>query len=227
MKDWLTANATPVQVISAAVQALFAVVLTCVGIGQWWINHKQRRVMEDTLEIAVAGLGRPYIFAEFLHQNFESWRSGKHRLQFAFSLINYGNSPAIIQGIYPRVILSRGPGYAEQEDDPSQIQQFPSKEDFLNTIAYNTHVFSEIEATEDKSFVAEAEDRKLTEWNATQELVILPERRSRTFKAELPHRPLARENQRDAMLRQYLDQIYELTSPSYSAHARDSLADVA
>jgi hypothetical protein len=140
--DWFkdNANATAIQAFAACIQLAFAFALVFIGGAQLWTYHKQRRVMEETRDIVLAGLGRPHVFFEFLHHNFDEWREGRaDYLFFCYKFTNYGTSPGIIRHIFARAILSRGPrGGADEET--TIIEEFPKPDQLSDFLAWVTAV---------------------------------------------------------------------------------------
>ena len=110
-------------------QFLFNSLLVIVGFLQWHVYRTQTRIMRETREISTAALGRPHVFFEFASHTFEDWRKGRESLWFAFRLVNYGTSPAIIRYVYARAFLSRGPGTQEDRKYTS-IKGFPEEREF-------------------------------------------------------------------------------------------------
>lgn len=208
MMDWFSANATAVQAFSAAIQAIFAIILTAVGLGQLWVYHKQRQIMEGSREITVASLGRPHVFFEFISHNLESWRNGEADLTFVYRLANYGNSPAIVRSLYGRALLARGPRYRERNDDPTPVHEFPAdKFSFLSTI----HELGEPNVTADGESESGGFTAGLKQWSSAQQFVVMPGKASRAFAAQLPHDLLVENPERNPARARHNARMYELT----------------
>jgi hypothetical protein len=131
---WTGLKVTDVVIAAAATAAVFVAFL------QWRVYSRQAKILEETREIALAGLGRPHIFFDFLHHNFDEWRDGRaNYLFFCYKFTNYGTSPGIIRHIFARAILSRGPrGGADEET--TIIEEFPKPDQLSNFLAWVTAV---------------------------------------------------------------------------------------
>ena len=100
---------------------LFTLGLVLVGWRQAKISKKQTEIANQTRDIAVAGLGRPYIMVNTVSHNHGDWRAGQRQLTFQFDFRNFGSVPGIIKGVYAEVLLSDG------LSDDSTEAQWPAK----------------------------------------------------------------------------------------------------
>jgi hypothetical protein len=119
--------------ITDALLALFTGLLALYTARLWIATHQ-------TGEIALAALGRPHLFFEFLHHNFDEWRAGRADYPFFFyQFTNYGTSPAIVQHIIARAVLSRGPGFGADEETHI-VEQFPAPDQLSLFLTWNPSV---------------------------------------------------------------------------------------
>jgi hypothetical protein len=116
---WTGLKVTDVVIAAAAAVAVLVAFL------QWRVYSRQATILEETRDIAFAGLGRPHVFFEFIWHNFNEWHEGRaDKLVFFYKFTNYGTSPAIVSRILARALLSRGPGFGGDEKT-TIIEPFP------------------------------------------------------------------------------------------------------
>jgi hypothetical protein len=156
--------------------------LVLVGYLQYRTFKTQATIMKDTREIAIASLGRPHVFCELLSHNFEEWREKRtEKVCFFYHFTNYGNGPAIVSRIFARGILSRGPGFGEDEET-TIIVKFPQPNEMVGFFSWIPNVY----VAEEKPFG----------WEAGQELpqdrafVLSPQSSSRVFATVVRSIPL-------------------------------------
>jgi hypothetical protein len=106
--------------------AIFAAALTVVSLLQWRVYRRQAEILEETRDIVLAGLDRPYVLVDSASYRFEPVGTGRLLLNFDFSLQNYGKSPAIIDRIVAYGFLSRGPGSIDRAEYPAI--EFPTQD---------------------------------------------------------------------------------------------------
>lgn len=157
--------------------AAFAVVVAYL---QLRILRQHSAIMARTRDIAVAALGRPYVFVEFISHNMEEWRAGRDRLRFDFRFTNHGAAPAVIEFIHAKAMLSYGP-YSRHEDvgdlvKHGYVRPFPPKEGLLRHISWNAQV----------GYASDEPGGQAEGWEKGSPLVIKAGETSRTFQATLP-----------------------------------------
>jgi hypothetical protein len=86
-RHWMRRFFTDIKVTDALL-AMFTGLLALYTARLWIATH-------ETREIALAGLGRPHIFFEFLHHNFDEWREG--RADYPFFRNYVANAPSILE----------------------------------------------------------------------------------------------------------------------------------
>lgn len=78
-----------------------------VGMRQAAIARRQTEIADETRQIAVAALGRPYILVEGVPHDGRIWRHKDNLLVFTFRLMNYGAGPAIIDEVRGSALFSK------------------------------------------------------------------------------------------------------------------------
>ena len=99
----------------SAVATLFVTAgLLFVGAAQLKTYRDQARIMQETREIALAALDKPYLLVTSVSHNFDQWRSGGWQgkrlfLTFTFRFYNCGKVPAVIDNVVAFAFLSSSP----------------------------------------------------------------------------------------------------------------------
>lgn len=173
-------NSDAVQAVSSAVQAFFAVVLVLFTLVQLRVARVQTDIAEQTRKIAIAALGRPYVFLEFVSHNFEEWRTGKDWLYFNFRFTNQGTTPAVVEFVNAKTILSYGP--INQDEDRGNlvkdgiVKPFPPKDGFRHHVSRDAIVH----------FAPTEKGGELQDWQSASTLVLKAGETSRQFQTMLP-----------------------------------------
>ena len=188
---WAGAWASDIKWTDNAI-AVFAFGQVWIGLRQAIIARRQTEIADQTREIAVAALGRPYVFFLFVSHNLEEWRAGKDQLRFVFRLVNHGNSVAMIRRIYGYVALSSREGRVEKE--LKLIQHFPERDKLLLTIGPWGNVFH-----------ASDGGKLLEPWRDERQLFLKPGETSANLASQLPFPPL------DASGSEIEREVHELT----------------
>lgn len=200
---WITAGAA---------LASFAVsgALLFVGIATLRVYRTQAEIMRDTREVAVAALGRPYVFFEFVSHNFDEWREGKANLWFTFRLANYGTAPAVIHLVAAYAFLSRGLSAREGDEETNVIKAFPTSEELPASIAYSSSVYVRKEGFEGTDVKISYENVKEIDMGV---FIIKPKQPSKLYGTAVPTSPLTK-SEYSGMLDQHEAYLYEVTSPN-------------
>ncbi|WP_428491810.1 hypothetical protein [Rhodopila sp.] len=141
---WAAAWASDVKWTDVAI-VLFTFGQVWIGIQQAKIARRQTGIADETRDIAVSALGRPYVFIERVTHNYsDCYRGDSERLRFIFQLVNHGSGPAVILGVFADVILSPGPiSLNRQEESP--LTPFPPKTSFPLTGYHIWSAYTKIE----------------------------------------------------------------------------------
>lgn len=211
LTTFFQANSSAIQAFAGLAQAFFALILTIFTVMQIYFIRQQTRIQRETREIAIAALGRPYIFFEFVSHSFEEWRNGKSQLGFVFRLTNYGTSPAVVHSVIARAFLSKGPE-TRDEGKGASIHAFPDKSNVKQFILESPGVL--VARQGDISFPMDVENiRALRQ----QPFSILPRASSELYGAPVHVFKLTRTHQDDGR-RWYEAYLAKVTSDDAPVH---------
>ena len=182
MWDLFSASFWPKDFFSGAkwtdvLLTFFTLGLVLVGYAQAKVLRRQTKIAKETRDIALEGLGRPYVFFEFISHNLDSWREGEVEMSFTFRIKNFGISPAVIEGIFGYAFFSRGRGFLDDEES-NVVREFPD----ANSVACAMVASGEVRDAGD--------DRK--EWKHGRPLTLPSQGESRALKVSVATAPIGK-----------------------------------
>ncbi|MCB4825526.1 hypothetical protein [Roseicella aerolata] len=96
------------------------------------ISNEQTRIQEETRDIALSALNRPYLIVDFTIHNMQEWYDGEALLKFEFRFSNYGASPAIVRYVSAYAFFSSGNRSVHARDNwPARFFPRPEELDAL------------------------------------------------------------------------------------------------